>query len=425
MLWVYLTGLYRTFPLNARGNLPAFLDASSSTTTAPASTTTGTSTTAATATASTTADASGVSPPPLSPPPPAPSPCWFVVLYTLETIERTDPSGPWWCGYSSAPAACTRHAAAAANRSAAAEIDDAVAPLRANPESGGVAYVVATRSHEPKDTNTAVLQNFAAVAMLGRAVLRTHGHGLSSSSSPAHTAANPSDVILISRPDIVYNAAIDAPKLASLVRRMPSTSPLLLVLRHGWTEGRAGVNNRDPSDTVWIASRAALDALCPDGAGCLGGRRALDVHRQGCGHPFATLLVHASTALGIATFYVPIGWRVMLHRLGGDRARGYNGPDDNDLPAAHSPTQRSLPSGTPRHDLTRGLRCAVGRDQRSNTSACRKDAAPETTSTRWGVARRSTFAYNGRYYVCEGTLDFEELLRRAHGSSSAGSDAAP
>jgi hypothetical protein len=83
--------------------------------------------------------------------------------------------------------------------------------------------------------------------------------------------------------------------------------PLLLLLRHGVGASSSGIVDKDPSDVAWFASRDAFDALCPDGAGCLHGRRARDVHAQGCGHPYVTLLVHAPSRLRLHTFFVPPG----------------------------------------------------------------------------------------------------------------------
>jgi hypothetical protein len=97
VFWVHLAGLFRSFPEH-RGNLRAFLRGSHAA-------------------------------------------CWYVVMYTLEAVERRE--RPWWCSYAPSPRDCARHAAQAANRSVLHEIRSAVASLRAD-DNGGLAYVVAS-----------------------------------------------------------------------------------------------------------------------------------------------------------------------------------------------------------------------------------------------------------------------------------------
>lgn len=94
------------------------------------------------------------------------SACWFVVVYTPANIES--PHRPWWChlGQTSLAtrAMCVdpSHSAALRARDLAKEMHSTLTPLQAFPLTGGRAYAVARRSHEPLMTDTAVLQNFAA-----------------------------------------------------------------------------------------------------------------------------------------------------------------------------------------------------------------------------------------------------------------------
>ena len=344
--------------------------------------------------------------------------CWFVILYTLDFAEFNHGGSPWWCRYYKAAngdrARCAAGASRAANDSVTGErVEAARARLlrqgswrqlqgdqltrhqRAAPVQGGLAYAVVSRQREP-DTHTAVLQNFAAVATLARAVLRHHGAG-----------ARPSDVILHSRPDILYSAPIAYQRLAHWSRASVSGgTPLLLLLRHGGNDGFGGVNWNDPSDVAWFASRQAYDRLCPAGAPCLHARTLADLRqRGGCGHPYVRLFVHATAPLGLGTFFIATGWRVALLRPHGDASRGYNGGNTSMLPPVPSDGIHSMLSPVARVDLTAGVRCATGHDE-LNQSACRTGPShPNVAQTRWGRANLSAgFAYGARYFVCVGTL---------------------
>ena len=247
-LFMHLAGHFRSFALNA-AHLRAFLDASSS--------------------------------------------CWFVVLFTLEFAEQRSP--PWWCRlYDRVQRpTCLESAARAANTSVtAAHVREAALPLlHGTPNHGGLAFAVAARGHEPAISDTAVLQNAAAAAALSRSVLAQH-----------RFVPHDTDIILHSRPDIMYSAAIDFAHLHRLSRR--SALPLLLLLRHGGTAGYEGVNWNDPSDVAWVASRAAYDRLCPVRTSCLGARSAGELKRRSCGHAYASLFVHAAAPLGVRSLYV-------------------------------------------------------------------------------------------------------------------------
>ena len=363
--WVHLAGHYRSFGARV-GNLVAFLNGASS--------------------------------------------CWFVVLLTLDVIET---QAPHYCSKSGMTPAkrheCLELAASSTNQTSVAEqLADSVRALWSQP-TGGCAYAVVSRGHTPFMGDTAILQNFAAAAALARAIIEWQG-----------VATRPWDVILQSRPDVVFAAAVDVPRLHQLfrsahlasshhepVRAGAASGALLLLIRHSDHEF---IGWNDPSEVAWFASRAAYDRLCPSGMGCLGARRALDVkafardHGGGsCGHPYVSLFVHAARHARVATFFVPVGWRVQLQRLGGDRARGFNGHD------GLAADERLL---TRRYDLTSGLRCVTGHDETTNASACRRDAALEAR-TPWGAAKLTTaLSYGARFYVCNEPLQLADVVRQ-------------
>jgi hypothetical protein len=229
-----------------------------------------------------------------------------------------------------------------------------------------------------------VLQGYAAVAAVSRCAMRHHA-----------LSVDASDVILLARPDVVYSAAVDFHRLARLSRiAVLVHSPLLLLLRHGGTQGLRGINWNDPSDVAWVASRAAYDALCPRGSPCLGARTVEQLREKshgGCGHPYVHLLVHAAGRLGLGVFFADVGWRISLHRTHGDCSRGYNG-------GVEVVSANTSYLGT-RRDLTAGLLCAVGHNEH-NESACVRGIGA-TSRTIWGPANLSSgFNYGARYFVC-------------------------
>lgn len=272
VFWVHLGGLFRSLPLHAAGNLVAFLERSAR--------------------------------------------CWFVVLYTIDYAETR---APWWCrsriegrGGQAGVHSCLSAAHDSSMRNVSLEVERAVASLKHH-HNGGCAFVVASRSHEPLLTDTATLQNFAAAAAVGRAVLEHHNasvprrwyhgdggrddsgdgrRGRAGGSSGGRAQPRPSDVVLMTRPDIVFNAAVDHARLLRLFSA--SAMPLLLLLRHDVRDGLETIRNNDPTEVAWLASRSALDRLCPSGQGCLGARRALEVLQHSpagsCGHVFVTLV---------------------------------------------------------------------------------------------------------------------------------------
>ena len=168
VFWVHQAGLFRSFAAHVE-HLRSFLDASSS--------------------------------------------CWFVVLFTLDIKESAVTA--WSRG------AKTLHFAGDPGQ----EVRDAIAALQ-NATNGGAAYVLASRSHEkppghrgeaahtsgtnPKlEAFAHVLreQNVGASALLGREVVAWHS-----------LAADPDDVVLQTRPDVIFKAPIDVPKLRALFR---------------------------------------------------------------------------------------------------------------------------------------------------------------------------------------------------------------
>ena len=146
-----------------------------------------------------------------------------------------------------------------------------------------------------------------------------------------------------------------------------------------------------------LLSRGALDRLCPPGAECLGSDGRPSGGATGCGHLWLQLLTQAAPALGISTFFVPVGWGLQIHRPhGGLHAWKANG--------GHALSRADSPLGKP-FDLTAGVRCAFGRDAR-NESACSPRSARTAPGHRGGAATRSAdLNYNGRVYVCDQVTD--------------------
>ena len=87
-----------------------------------------------------------------------------------------------------------------------------------------------------------------------RAALQHHG---------IEHLTKPWDVILQTRPDVIFSSAVSASSMAYFLRKF--STPALLLLRHGSGEHLGGM---DPMEIAWFASRSAIDRICPDGSGC-------------------------------------------------------------------------------------------------------------------------------------------------------------
>ena len=268
-------------------------------------------------------------------------------------------------------------------------VRDSMAPLRAASRGG----VVVTRSHDGplgsdrtaagQYVDRASLQNLGASAILGRAVVAWHG-----------LAAQPGDVILHTRPDMVFEFPIDGRTLHSLFQAATSAGvpPLLLL-----PESDTIIGSNDPFNDHFFLSREALDRLCP--AGCQ------HTNAIGCGGIWRNrVLTHLGQRRGVAGFFLrPGAFPVRLLRMNG-RCSWYG---SNNLPCFASKTNSSVAI-----DVTGGLRCVVG-ENALNQSACH-GSTPHVTHTRWGPALNALgFNFGARYFVCLRPLDGAALGRRA------------
>lgn len=396
------------------------------------------------------------------------APCWMVVMYTSDELESMTSNSQLRAaehhGSSSARDAQARLVADAAadGRSVAERLAEATR-RHLMPSSGGgegdapVASVIAHRSHSfPRGVppQRQVIQNWAAVLLFGRAVAAHHR-------LPRH----PSDVVLLSRPDVLFNRPIAFAQLQRAASRAPQARLVLLMRGRappanssragGDAAGGGGGDDRgdredgdgvrdnvprhnDPTDVALFASHAAIDQICPVGAECVGGRRLSEVYGgrstavgsaagrgiDACGHLWAALLVHTAQRLGVASFFMNVGFGVQLHRLQGDRSWKANG--------GHALSRPDAPLQSKSVDVTTGARCAFGQNQR-NQSACAAGAGPwaaapksTTAAFQLGAARlRSDLGYGARMYVCETTTNLNGKERRdAHHRHEAASAAA-
>ena len=360
VFWVHQAGLFRSFAAHVE-HLRSFLDASSS--------------------------------------------CWFVVLFTLDIQDSAVTA--WNRG-----AKTLRFAGDPGQ-----EVRDAIAALQ-NATNGGAAYAMASRSHEkPRDhrgeaahtsgTNPKLEafahvlreQNVGASALLGREVVAWHD-----------LATDPGDVILQTRPDVIFKASIDAAKLRTLFRgattaRVGGGSPPLLLM----TEDADGIKGNAPSGDSYILARAALSRLWPDGRPA--GRSGEAVNDVTCGHSEARLLVHVAQRAGISSFFIrPDAWGIRIHRPN-ERGCHWMGrrSDCFGRPGASVP----LSADDPPVDMTFGLRAVLGQNSLGE-SAC-VASTPLVTATRWGPAFSGLgFAYGGSFFVGLASLDTAALLAPLH-----------
>jgi hypothetical protein len=360
VFWVHQAGLFRSFAAHVE-HLRSFLDASSS--------------------------------------------CWFVVLFTLDIQDSAVTA--WNRG-----AKTLRFAGDPGQ-----EVRDAIAALQ-NATNGGAAYAMVSRSHEkPRDhrgeaahtsgTNPKLEafahvlreQNVGASALLGREVVAWHD-----------LATDPGDVILQTRPDVIFKASIDAAKLRTLFRgattaRVGGGSPPLLLM----TEDADGIKGNAPSGDSYILARAALSRLWPDGRPA--GRSGEAVNDVTCGHSEARLLVHAAQRAGISSFFIrPDAWGIRIHRPN-ERGCHWMGrrSDCFGRPGASVP----LSADDPPVDMTFGLRAVLGQNSLGE-SAC-VASTPLVTATRWGPAFSGLgFAYGGSFFVGLASLDTAALLAPLH-----------
>ena len=253
---------------------------------------------------------------------------------------------------------------------------------------GGVSFAVVTlharttarsdRTAAGQYVDRASLQNLGASAILGRAVVAWHG-----------LAAQPGDVIMHTRPDMVFEFPIDGRTLHSLFQAATSAGvpPLLLL-----PESDTIIGSNDPFNDHFFLSREALDRLCPTSA-------------IGCGGIWRNrVLTHLGQRRGVAGFFLrPGAFPVRLLRMNGRCS--WHG--SNNLPCFASKTNSSVAI-----DVTSGLRCVVGgtRSTRARATEARRTCHAHT----WGPAINALgFNFGARYFVCLRPLDGAALGRRA------------
>ncbi|KAK3243539.1 hypothetical protein CYMTET_41525 [Cymbomonas tetramitiformis] len=250
-------------------------------------------------------------------------------------------------------------------------------------------YAIANRSFDPPHSAEGIVQNWAACAMVGRAVARFH-----------NLSTNPQDVIMLTRPDVIFAHPIKFPVLLAAARRL--NSHFTFLMRHG---PEVGIIGNDPSEVALFLDRGAYDALCPENAPCLNAQNVAQMQRQGCGHVFVTLLIHAATTRNISVFYTP--WaklRLRLHGLHGMR-RGFNGL------GPHMAEANAYLADTT--DVAETLQCVTGFDSATQTSAC-NSRAPLFTETLWGRARKVRMLNHGaQYYLCEQVSPLEQVIEKS------------
>jgi hypothetical protein len=335
------------------------------------------------------------------------SQCWFVVLFTLTSIQSAATS---WTRPLDLPAPHQL-----TNVTALAE--EACGKLSASP-SGGCAYAVCARSREVSEAggaeafvNRAIVQNWAANAALGRAVAAHH-----------RLRTTPSDVVLQTRPDVLYEAPIDVAGVREVVGEAMAagTPPIIL-----FPEGDVAIGGNDPQNVAWLAARSAYDAICPEGRPCARPVRGTDA----CGPPAAKVLVHAASARGVLPLLArPGAWRVQVRRMSG--ACSWMGRDVRCFGGAlRKHTEEGSAAGET-VSIGPGLRCLLGAS-REGLSACTPNS-PLAISTPWGSAFRGlSFNFGGRYYVCTSSLPWPQTAapsgerRRGGGMRGEGGGTSP
>jgi hypothetical protein len=366
IFWVYLTGLFRTFAApNHLKNLRDFLDRSSS--------------------------------------------CWMVVLFTMDVVDSIGVGGvarlqrTHIMKLPAGPAGVVN-----AIRSAALSLDDRLA------------YAVVERSRDTSkfslDPNTCILQNWAAIAELGRE-LASH-HELATSSR---------DVIFVGRPDLLYSKAVNFTSMHSLFQAAPT--PLVLLTRENERGGKAEntASSFDPMIAAWFASRGALDAMCPTGAHCGGiaSGSIQELTEISCGYPYSKLLLLTP---GISAFFIPMNWPLCFQRVYTTEPEFVtNGPQ-------FTSDAYKLTTVGDAVDVTAKLWCARHGDRKQPMLGCTKEA-PSTVATPWGDStlvrmcshpnaarpcllgqdnRAGEFPYH-QYYVCNSAVtDHATVVRGLH-----------
>ena len=417
--WLLLSGMFRTFGEHA-SNTRRFLDASSQ--------------------------------------------CWMVVLYTSDELESMTSNSQLRAAADRRSSSALPAAADDDGRSVAERLAEATRRHLMPGSTKGdapVASVIAHRSHSfPRGVppQRQVIQNWAAVLLFGRAVAAHHR-------LPRHA----SDVVLLSRPDVLFNRPVAFVQLQRAAYRAPQARLLLLMRGRAPPANSSGGSgagggsdddeardeeevmeevrdnvprHNDPTDVALFASHAAIDQICPAGGECVGGRHLSEVYGAGgaaagrahsgdaCGHLWAALLVHTAQRLGVASFFMNVGFGVQLHRLQGDRSWKANG--------GHALSRPDAPLPSTPLDVTAGARCAFGQNQR-NKSACGAEAGtwaapPKSAAAAFrldGAARlRSDFGYGARMFVCDQTANLNgkkepkgEHRRKAPAGAHAGAPA--
>ncbi|CAE8616078.1 unnamed protein product [Polarella glacialis] len=239
--------------------------------------------------------------------------CWVQVLYTYEEID----SPRFRDAYS------------------AKDVVEAAAGYR-SAVPGAFAFLVARRLARPRPDILPGVVRFASLV--------AERHGLRRSAA---------DVIVVSRPDILFSRALDHPQLQAYALR-PGSPPFILFPSH---HGEKLIGN-DPSEMLLLASRALLEDLCV--ASCAtwhqirgGCRSESGCYGRGCGYYGSKWIVAGGERGYDACFMRPL-MRLVLARPENNpgawlEVGGGKGPRPG-------PNTAMLPG--PPMRLLEGLRCA-------------------------------------------------------------------
>mmetsp|Transcript_153215 Transcript_153215/g.491334 ORF Transcript_153215/g.491334 Transcript_153215/m.491334 type:complete len:522 (+) Transcript_153215:114-1679(+) len=323
--------------------------------------------------------------------------CWFVVLYTRTQIAAREKARPWSPKVDGALDELVQ-----IGQTVQTIISDVAQKLHRTRPGSNLACVIVNypnRSHE----------QHRAVTLLGREVAMLH-------CIPRHDL----DVIAVTRPDMIFSSAINVPRIADVMSRLPH----MLLTRH-----QEIVGGNDPSELLIVGPRKFWEATCAyadanssstltsapgnssstlsSGPGmlvvpklglCLEPREA-----RKCGW-FAAHLVYSAFAMGVMPFFIGQPLAINLHRINGHFHMGVMNGFTKQLPQPNHPVRSTL-------DITQHALCVVG-EFTACASGRHKPREPAPLSRCWGQTRWTILNPQGGLWVCKTPSDIDRACDR-------------
>jgi hypothetical protein len=310
--------------------------------------------------------------------------CWFIVMYTRDAITTPYDGNKWWVANTDQELARLKESGETVRHI----IRNTGAKIHPSGTLSNLAYTIVKRE-------ALSFEQYRAVTSLGKTVAALH-----------NIPQKGTDIVAISRPDIVFTNSINVPRIASVMART-----LHLLMPHHAKE----VGGNDPSEMLLVGPRKFWEDSClfadnhthvspwvvvrePKSSGPASCR----LHQDGCGY-FGRHLIYAAYHMGVMPFFYFQPISLALHRISGELFNNFMAGMTRPLSVANRPVRSTV-------DLTQKVKCVIGK-----TTACSANEelrlAPQSPC--WGNTTWVRINPSGGLWLCSKYSDVDRCLVQA------------